>query len=354
MNTMNLKQSGFSIIELMLGATLGLILSFAIIQIYLAQTQTYKTANSQALIQSIENAITNLVTPTIRATGFAGCGTIITAVSNLNAGGPNPIGTVNTSPTMIMGYNGGTQPISYHENSANDASASDWSPALDSSLVGSVEKNSDVLIVLGPMPGSTPLGITALSSGSTSLTLQSTPSSSLSAGQLAAISDCGKTVVFAISSASGTTVSHIAGIGPLQNASGTFPVNFQPGAVFVPLQQTAFFVAQGIGGQSSLMRATLNGTSWTIQPLVPGVEIMKVQYGIGSGGIITQYVTADAVTNWAQVYAVRIGFIIAGQTASVTATTTPLTLFNIPVTVPTDSRLRHVFEITINLRNALS
>ena len=354
MNYNKLDQQGFSLIELMIGTLIGLILSLAIMEIYLSQSQLYKASNSQALIQSTENAISNLVTPVIRSAGFTGCSTIATAISNLNAGGPRPIGIMNTTPTMIMGYNGGTSSMTLTANPTNSGSASDWSPALDATLVGSVEKGSDVLVVLGSAVGGYPLGLTAVDLDSSSLTLQSAEGTNITAGQFAAVSDCAKTAIFQITGVTGTNISHNAGSGILQNANSEFPVSFQVGSQFVLLQQTAFFVGQGQGGQSALMRATLVGNNWSVQPIVPGVALMKVQYGIGTNGIITQYIAANAVPNWAQVYAVRIGFIIEGQPGSGTSNTTQFTVMDIPVTVPADNRLRHVYEITINLRNALS
>jgi type IV pilus assembly protein PilW len=119
------------------------------------------------------------------------------------------------------------------------------------------------------------------------------------------------------------------------------------------MQQTAFFVGQGQGGQSSLMRARLVGNSWTIEPLVPGVQIMKIQYGIGSNGVANRYVSANAVTDWSQVYSLRLGFLIEGQQGSGTLSTNQYTVLDTLITVPADNRMRHVFEMTINLRNAI-
>lgn len=349
-----MNQRGFSIVELMIGAVLGLLLSYAVLQIYLAQTQSYKTTYTQGLIQSTENAITNLVSPTIRGAGFAGCGSLLDSVSNLNGGGPNPAGTLNNIPTLVMGYSGGTTGLTVVENASNDPNAGDWQPTLDASLTGSVIKGSDVLIVLGASPNSSPMAIESIISGDTAFTIEGTNGNTITGGQLAAVSDCAKSIVFAVSNINGTTVSHLNGTGPLDNATSAFSVNFQNGSQFIPLQQTAFFVGQGSGGQSALMRATLNGTTWNIEPLIPGIEIMKVQYGIGTTGTVTQYVPASSVTNWSQVYAVRVGFLIAGQLASGGINTNTYTVLDNTVTVPTNTRIRHVFELTINLRNAIS
>lgn len=347
-------QKGFSIVELMIATSIGFLLSLAVTQIYLAQTQVYKTSNSQDLIQSSQNAISYLVTPVIRAAGFTGCSTISTAVSNLNAGGPNPLGSMGTDPTMIRGYSGGTTAFTISANPANSSTASDWTPALDSTLVGNAQRGSDVLVVFGAAPGYSPLSITTIANGSNAFTVQSTAGTSITSGQYGAVSDCTKTTIFQITGVTGNSIAHNSGGSALQNASSAFPVNYQVGSQFMVLQQTAFFVGQSQGGQSALMRATLNGTTWTVQPLVPGVETMKVLYGIGSNGTVTQYVPANLVTNWAQVYAVRIGFLIAGQSGSGTNSSERFSVLDVQMTVPSDNRLRHVFEMTIHLRNALS
>ncbi|CAM3039124.1 Tfp pilus assembly protein PilW [Legionella steigerwaltii] len=353
MNTYTKHQQGFSLVELMIATAIGLLLSYAVMEVYVTQTQIYRTTNSQALIQSTENAIANLVVPIIRSTGFVGCGSISTAMSNLNGGGSSPIGTLNANPALIAGYNRNGATISItQDNSTNDGNAGDWTPSLDPSLAGSVENTSDVLVVLGAAPASFPVSITAIDSSSNSFTVQSTTGLSLAIGQFAAVSDCVKSSVFALTGVAGTTISHDAGSGEYDNSTSTFIVNYQAGSQFIPLQQTAFFVGQGQGGQSALMRATLTSAGWSIQPLVPGVEVMKVEYGIGGNGSISQYVTADAVPNWAQVYAIRLGFLIEGQAASGTQNTTQYNVLDTVVTVPNDNRLRHVYEVNIALRNA--
>ncbi|CEG58507.1 PilW family protein [Legionella fallonii] len=348
-------QQGFSMVELMVAVLISLLITYAVLKIYLVQSQLYKTSTSQDVIQSTENAIVNLVTPVIRSTGFTGCGTVISAISNLNAGGPSPIATINTNPIMLMGYSGsGTSYTITQDNRANDSSAGDWSPSLEPTLVGNIEKGNDVIIVFGSAPGSYPTGVTTIDPTSSSLTVETTAGTSITSGQFAAVSDCGKTVIFQITGVSGNTISHASGTGILANASSDLTENFSTGSQFIQLQQTAFFVGQGQGGQSSLMRAILVGNTWNIQPIVPGVEFMQVEYGIGSNGIITQYVPASSVTDWAQVYAVRMGFLIEGQVGSGTLGAQKFTVLDTTVTVPADNRIRHVFEITINLRNALS
>ncbi len=346
---------GFSLVELMVGLTLGLMLSISVLGVYMAQMNTYKTNVSQAGSQNTISAITALVTPTLHSAGFCGCSSITQALSNLTAGGPPPLGTMSTTPTMVMGYDAaaGTTINITQNNAPNSANAAAWNPSLHASLLGNVEAISDVLIVLSPLPGSSPTAVTAFTAGSSSMTLQNT--TGVTAGQFAAISDCSKASIFQVTGVAGTTVTHAAGSGALSNATDALAVNYPIGSQFVILTQTAFFVARDASGESALIRATLNaGGTWTLQSLVPDIETMQVLYGIGSNGTLSQYVPASSVTNWNQVYALRLGFIIEGQAGSGSNTPTVHNVLGTTVNVLSDNRLRHVFEMTINLRNTNS
>ena len=345
---------GFSLVEIMVGLTLGMILAIAVLGVYLAQKGMYKTNTSQATIQNSESAIVALVTPTIRSAGFSGCTTTLQAVSNLNPGGPPPLGTIAITPSMVMGYDAaaGTIINISQINAENSNQASNWTNGLDASLTGNVEAASDVLVVLGATTSYQPMAVKTITAGSASMELQN--STGVATGQFGAVSDCLKASIFQITSVAGSTISHAAGAGALDNATSTLSLTYPIGSQFVTLTQTSFFVAKDLSGQSSLIRATLNANgTWTLQSLIPGVDTMQVLYGIGTNGIPTEYVPAGSVTNWGQVYSIRIGFLIEGRQGSGNISPTQYTLLGTTVNVPADNRLRHVFEMTINLRNSL-
>ena len=116
---------------------------------------------------------------------------------------------------------------------------------------------------------------------------------------------------------------------------------------------TAFYVAQGAGDQSVLMRSIYQNGVWAEAPLIPGIDNLQVLYGIGTGTTITNYLPASSVTDWTKVGAIRLGFLIEGQKGTGTmASGTNFSVLGTAVSVPTDGRLRHVYEMTINLRNA--
>jgi hypothetical protein len=136
-----------------------------------------------------------------------------------------------------------------------------------------------------------------------------------------------------------------------------------------------FYVGYSAGGQSGLYGAVMMCGSWQSlsvlstgcssgggpknsssapQPLVPGVDNMQILYGIGPGGVTQQWVPASLVSDWTQVNAVRMGFLVEGPIGSANFDSNP-TAWNVlgtTVSVPRDTRLRHVYTMTISLRNA--
>lgn len=359
MNHLLHSRRGFTLLEMMVALTLGVLLLGPVIGLSLTQSQVYKTTHSQALIQDAENAISALLVPTVRAAGFSGCGALANAVSNLIPGGPPPLGGLNTTPAMLTGFDhvntagaGSTWEVNAN-NMANEPDATRWSPALDSSLAGHVLPGSDVLIVLSAAPGTQPVAAAAVVAGSNSIT--AADAKGFAVGQIVAVSDCLKSSIFAVTGISANTLVHAAGNGAMANATAALSINFAPGAQLVPVQQTAFFVAHGAAGQSVLMRATWTGTSWKFEPLVPGIDSMQVLYGVGtaSNGLITQYLPASAVTDWTLVYGVHLAFLIQGQAGSARhAGTAAPVLLGTTVTLPPDTRLRRVYELTVHLRNS--
>jgi type IV pilus assembly protein PilW len=156
-----------------------------------------------------------------------------------------------------------------------------------------------------------------------------------------------------MTSLSGNVITYT--LGP--NGTPSYPI----GAQLIPLQQTAFFVARGHAGQSALFEGVMTipsggsvaNAAWTVQELVPGVISMQVLYGTGVGGQTTQYLDAAAVTNWAAITSVKLGFLLEGNAGSSTASTN-LKIFNVfgtTLKLPMDSRLRHTYYLTVNARN---
>lgn len=87
--------------------------------------------------------------------------------------------------------------------------------------------------------------------------------------------------------------------------------------------------------------------------MVDGVENMQVEYGIDTAGngIITSYVNAGAVTNFAQVAAVRVSLLLRGTNQGTAANRSQTLRFNGEDRTFTDGLLRQVYTSTFTVRN---
>lgn len=357
---MRSHSSGFGLIELMIGTALGLLVISGVLVVFIAQRQVYQNATSQALIQDADNALSAIITPVIRGSGFAGCGSIGSGILSYQPSRNTPL-TFDTS-SAVKGFKANSIPSPLIDGALNDTTSSDWSPALDASFltaaVGGVTQGSDVLVLIGGPPGAASTGVSAFGTGAITITNPLTTSSyTFAAPQLVAVSDCGKASVFQINSGGGTSSVLNYSLGP--NGTPVYPVSSQ----VIPIQQTAFYVAKGNAGQSALFQAVMqiptggssaNATWGAPREIIPGVLNMQVLYGIGTGGRATRYVDASGVADFTTVTTVKLGFLIEGNPTSAVAKTnqTSFPLFTNTLSVPADSRLRHTFYLTVNTRNS--
>jgi type IV pilus assembly protein PilW len=352
------KAAGFGLLELMIAITLGLIVITGVLVIFLAQQQVYNSSTSQSLMQDSDNAISAVITPVARGVGFMGCGAINSSTNAAVTMPSLPTTLTFESTAAVHGYTG-TLPSSVTDDAANVTTTGDWSPSIDASIVtaGGAEQGSDILVLFGAKPYATPIGISGAVSSATLTVNDPTQLDNINSGgaQVVAISDCAKSVVTEATAISSDTVT----------LESTPSVSFNAGAQLIPLQQTMFFVGNGTGGQSGLFEAvmtipsggTASTASWKTTEMVPGVLAMKVLYGIGSDAATTEYVDASKVTDWADVTAIKLAFLVEGEQGSATkpsASTDTYAMFNgtYSIAVPSDTRMRHVFYMTINTRNA--
>lgn len=350
---MKSRTAGFGLIELMIAMALGLLVLAGVLVIFLAQRQVYQNATSQGLIQDADNALSAIITPVVRGAGFTGCGTIGNGVRSYVTARPTPL-TFDTS-SAVHGFQANAVPSPLVDGAPNDTTTGDWTPALDGSFVtaGGVAKGSDVLVLIGAQPGTSPVGATAFNVGSIAANNASS-TNGFTPPLMVAVSDCGKSSVFEVDAVASNVLAYTTG----PNGTPLYPA----GSQLIPIQQTAFFVAKGHAGQSALFEGVMTippggttaGAKWSVNEMVPGVSNMQVLYGVGVNGQNTRYVDASAVTNFSAVTSAKLGFLIEGNQASSTAATnqTAFTLFNTAINVPADSRLRHTFYMTVNFRNA--
>jgi type IV pilus assembly protein PilW len=110
-------------------------------------------------------------------------------------------------------------------------------------------------------------------------------------------------------------------------------------------------------GVNSLSCRSFNSTTGVLgaaQPLIDGVDSMHVLYGLGAGGSVTRFVSADSVADWSSVMAVRVAVLVGnGQAAgSGRDRSRSYIVLDADKQTFTDSHMRSIYSTTVFFNNA--
>jgi len=356
------RQRGFSMVELMVAITLGLLLTGGVVSVFVGSRSAYQATAGVGDMSDSGRFALNLIGESVRGAGNLACNSAMSATNQ-----PFPGATfINNYGQGIEGFEaastGPTAVIALPANPVVGA-ANNWTPNLAPEMTGAIPavpnqvgrpvQGSDVLVVRSSMPRVAPVYTTAdVAPGASNLPVTQMPVA-LAGNSYAAVSDCTKSVIFQIPAA----------VAPGATAMGLNPVlpdiGFSAGAIVAPLTTTIYYIGVGSDGDSSLFRLEqVNGGPAFGLPeeLVPDVENMQVLYGIDSAGTQTAaaYVTADNVGTF-NVVSIQVALLVASpQSNKPPAAPAPYNMAGTQVSAPWDFRRRQVFYATINLRDAVS
>jgi type IV pilus assembly protein PilW len=368
---------GFSIVELMVAVTLALVVTAAVLSVFVASRASYSRTTGTASLSDGGRFALDFLQSSVREAGYIVCNTANRNMSILNtAKFATPLAYSFTQ--ALSGFEAkntaGAGAYALTATSASnpvalDTNLADWNGGLDAWLQGQVVKNNDVLVIYTTAPNTQPAYVTAIVDGATTFTVNSLTvgSSTLATGELIGISDCSKSVVMWTTGVAGLTVTH-DGSGGFNTGGGVLPASFSIGSQVAPVDAVIYYIGQGADGDGALFSMDLN-SGITNNPafpkpgteLVPDIEAMQILYGVDTTGTqtVSDYVTADQVpvigpNGWASVISVKIALLAASQLNAVQASAAQptYTLLGTTVTAPAnDTRARQVFEMTIGLRN---
>jgi len=333
-------QRGFGLVELMISITLGLVLSTAVIQVFLASNSSSTLQQSLAQVQENARFAMRTLGQEIRMSGYMGCTSIGTVVVNNIA---LPDSAVDfSSATAFVGQ--------------NDLAEGNALGAIEGSDAIQVKRASNNFIRLD---GTTTAEDTHLNISENTVGFVK--------DDFVLVSDCLNADVFRITNTPAST-----GVTTLVHASGTLNspgilskkygldaevFGFETKNYFVrdtgrdtaggnPIH--ALYVQQTIAGSGGVMSAATE--------LVEGVEDMQITYGVDNNGdrSVDQYTTA--IANWANVLSVRVSLQMVGPDENVVGTTGSVTAQNVAdingnILVNNDGRLRQVFTNVFAIRN---
>ncbi len=335
------QQSGFGLVELMISLTLGLLLSAAILQAFLATRSSYRVQEAISEIQVTSRYATHFLGKDIRMAGYMGCASIDGVSPNVIANNI-PADVVADPAQAVRGQNNVPAGNALNAVEGTDTLTVRRASARSAQLTGNMSAtNANVQIETGKV--------------------------NLVAQDLVYITDCETTDLFratAVSKgASKTTIVH-ANSG---NATNRLSKAFGPDAEILAFESANYFVgdtgrttSDGAPIRALFVQKRALGQAGVLPDpaeLVAGVENMQITYGEDTNGDnnIDTYVDADNVVNWARVRSVKIELLVVSNEENVVTqgnadTAQRITFQGQPV-VNNDGRYRRSFISVFAIRN---
>ena len=368
-------QSGLSIIELLIAMVLGLSLAAGVVQIYVGTSTTERDQDARLRIQENGRFALNFLGTEIRMAGYLGCqGSIQGSSVNNTLNGP----PATLQPgTGIQGWEAdGTAPGEINNSAANVATiasnGAEWSTGGAGFNIPNVQAvpNSDILRLWGGWGNSGT--VSSINNTGPDPIVQAEAATGIQANDFLIISDCEQVdfvqaCAVAPTGGAATTVNITLSTGCAPgNIGAAFVTSVAPAEV-IRLEGSMYYVGKrdnDANNPPSLFRSVLDddGTAGAGEELIEGVESMQLLYGVNTDqdirATVDTYLTADNVTNWDEVIAVRVSLLLQSAEDGTVPSPQPYTFDGVTYDgaagngdLPADERVRRVFTTTISLRN---
>jgi len=341
-----LAMRGFSLVELMVAMTLSLLLLAGVVAIFASSRSSYETTDKLSRIQESGRFALDQFVHDIRASGFLGC-----------SRAPLVFTSVVTPGNFLYDFVDASG--QFRSLSGFQYTSGSWSPALPSAGLPTAQliPGSDILAVRMPARDIAPQKLQKDLTVDTEELLFPPSTNTFKDSDIVMLYSCGRQAFFQATKFNTTTgaMTH-----DQAGANLTNKLYFEPLKDFtqaVPVQTVIYYVAAKSATDStpSLWRKT---GIYDPEELVEGVEQMQIDYGVDTNNdyAVDKYQTADAVTNWARVFSVRIALLVRSLEAYGGDKDTKDHYLltgddKVEVKAPKDGFYREVFTATVVIRS---
>lgn len=352
-------QHGLSLVELLIALALGSVIALGLTTLFVNNASTQATQQALARVQENGRFALHLLTEDIRRAGQFGCGKFgdLTLANDLDNNNFYTNFSQALSGFDATGTTPGANAIMLDPDLASGDNLAQWAPVFPNSanFWNNAVQGSDVLVVRGAINS----GLAVINNQNNRINVQGNVANNCVNGQVcnddyAVVADCAKAHVFQVTTTNGAAVlNHNGGWGDGTN----WLDNFGPTATVSEVQTRAYYVRLNPNQEPALYRQISTSAGNTAEELIDGVENIQLLYGedLNNDRVVDRYLTADQITDFNNVYAIRISLLMR----SIEPAVAPLqrtyilagTPFNTPNTGDSATRLRQVFTTTIQLRN---
>ena len=348
-NNRILKQSGVTVVELMVALVLSLILMAGVLQVYFGSKTTYRITEGLSRLQENTRASAEMLAKEIRMAGYVPCSQPQNAASIVDSSE----WWADFFDTPIRGYEGDTSTASF--------------PVSDA-VIG-----SDAIMIL--RGGSKVAGVKLYDQANRQFVLQRDVDTNwVEDGSLMIACDSTSARLFQAENIGTNTIS-VADDNADPGNNGTINRVFGYDSQISNYSAVIYYIkASPSGNGNSLYRSYLNinndgEAAPLVEELAEGIESMQLLYGYDGDddGNADQYINADnpifnSMVNWQNVATVKIGLLYASDDGIREGNSTDNNVYvvaNTPigvgtsttVTHPQDQRKRYVASMTVSLRN---
>jgi type IV pilus assembly protein PilW len=334
---------GFSLVELMVAMAISLLLLSGVVAIFASSRTSYETTDKLSRIQENGRFALEQFTHDIRESGFVGCSRFPPVVSS------------SLDPSKFL-YDfvsvNGFKPV----RGFQFVSGTNWSPTLpaDAGLPTSIIPGSDILALRLPARGVAPQKLQKDALGTDDLLFPNV-TGTFKDNDTVMLYSCGAQAFFQATSFGGGTMKHEQkGLNATNDLRFDFPAAFSQA---VPINTVLYYIA-------AKSDTDLTPSLWRKigeqdpEEMVEGVEQMQIDYGLDTNNdyVVDAYQTADAVTNWDQVFSVRVALLVRSmEKYGFDKDTSKHYLLTgdheVAVPAPNDGYYREVFTSTVVIRN---
>ncbi len=331
------KTSGFTLVELLIALTLGLLLTASFGSVLISNKQTFRAIDAASRVQETGRYAMHLLTRDLRSAGYQGCAGLSATITNtLNAGTLSSL----IDNTPLEGFD---------HKTAGSSAASAWTPNLDASITGAVA-DSDVIMIRSSVSSGIYLTATM---PNTAAALQISAASGIDQGDIFMVCDCRSSCSIAqrtnINNGTNALVHNIGGTVTPGNAAVNLGRAYGPESEIMEVENRSWYVGTGASGEPALF---LESNDAGGVEMVEGVESLQLLFGedTNNDNAANRYLTADLVGDWNNVVSTRIFVVARTAENNVTSDYQTYSVNGTNITA-TDKRLRRVFSATVNLRN---
>lgn len=344
------KQSGLSLVELMIAVLVSLVLIGGLLQMLVNNMSTYRTHVALARVQENSRFISQELAHEFRMAGMAGCSRFPTASDGTSSVTKGTIPSANTTDSIFYDITAGS--LTGYDSKADDV-------IKNANFVSDIDANSSIIVIKRMADTSTYLsaaGVTydhdsdpvtapiprpyfGSSENDNFIGLKDKSSLSLSTGDVLIINDCvgnvGLTQITNVTDANNDNRVLINAINK------DFPIGSEIGKLTTYVYYIGAIGQNGRTEKALTKRTiTADGTQ-VVQDLISGIESLTIHYGIDTDNDETadHFLTAslmDTTLKWSQAVAIRAGY-----------STAPPEAF----TKGVEGQILHKFTYLINLRN---